>query len=113
MRSPASKGKPIRRDLSKWSSRKSSRGDYSFAAGATLAPLTRVVSRAFPLALAPKAARAITPEATEGIVGLLALLRLLPTAPRIAPELRIRGKHKSPDYESRCNRSESDKKSDT
>jgi hypothetical protein len=41
------------------------------------------------------------------------LLRLLPTAPRIAPELRIRGKHKSPDYESRCNRSESDEKSGT
>ena len=39
------------------------------------------ISRGFPLALAPKATRAITPEAAEGIVRLLALLRLLPSSP--------------------------------
>ena len=47
------------------------------------------ISRGFPLAIAPKAPRAITPEAAEGIVRLLALLRLLPSAPEVSPELRV------------------------
>src|SRR3954452_24076388 len=46
------------------------------------------ISRGFPLAIARKASRAITPVAAEGIVRLLALLRLLPSAPRVSPELR-------------------------
>ena len=47
------------------------------------------ISRGFPLAIAPKAPRAITPVAAEGIVRLLALLRLLASAPRVSPELRL------------------------
>ena len=39
------------------------------------------ISRGFPLGIAPKTPRAITPVAAEGIVRLLALLRLLASAP--------------------------------
>jgi hypothetical protein len=59
------------------------------------------ISRGFPLAIAPKAPRAITPVAAEGIVRLLALLRLLASAPRVSPELCVRGDQKSKHRESR------------
>ena len=57
--------------------------------------LARVVARAFTLTIAPKAPRAVTPEAAERIVRLLALLRLLPSAPGVSPELRVARNHKS------------------
>jgi hypothetical protein len=50
------------------------------------------------LAVAPKASRAITPKAAEGIVLLLALL--LTTTPWISPVLRVGRKQKSKTDES-------------